>query len=183
MVQKDSLGRKHRSNLAILRLDPTKTPLVLIACGSFSPITFLHMRMFEMARDHAKLHTQYEVVGAYLSPVSDQYKKAGLAPALHRYHMCRLACLKASDWLMVDPWEIVQPTYSKTADVLDHFEHELNEIRGGVTVIQAPGTASTSSVPLKRKVKIMLLAGSDLILTMSEPKVWDPQDVRTCIAV
>lgn len=29
--------------------NPTRTPLVLIACGSFSPITFLHLRMFEMA--------------------------------------------------------------------------------------------------------------------------------------
>lgn len=29
--------------------DSARTPLVLIACGSFSPITFLHLRMFEMA--------------------------------------------------------------------------------------------------------------------------------------
>lgn len=29
--------------------DSSRTPLVLIACGSFSPITFLHLRMFEMA--------------------------------------------------------------------------------------------------------------------------------------
>lgn len=29
--------------------DGSRTPLVLIACGSFSPITFLHLRMFEMA--------------------------------------------------------------------------------------------------------------------------------------
>ncbi|PHH63877.1 hypothetical protein CDD81_5325 [Ophiocordyceps australis] len=31
-----------------------RTPLVLVACGSFSPVTFLHMRMFPMARDHAR---------------------------------------------------------------------------------------------------------------------------------
>ena len=26
--------------------DGSKTPLLLIACGSFSPITYLHLRMF-----------------------------------------------------------------------------------------------------------------------------------------
>ena len=64
--------------------DPSKTPLLLVACGSFSPITFLHLRMFVMADDYTKHNTQYEVVGGYLSPVSDAYKKQGLAVAEHR---------------------------------------------------------------------------------------------------
>src|SRR5579871_6025475 len=34
--------------------DPSKTPLLLVACGSFSPITFLHLRMFIMAGDYVK---------------------------------------------------------------------------------------------------------------------------------
>jgi nicotinamide mononucleotide adenylyltransferase len=65
--------------------DSSKTPLLLVACGSFSPITYLHLRMFEMAADYAKFSTNFEVVGGYLSPVSDAYKKAGLATADHRY--------------------------------------------------------------------------------------------------
>lgn len=64
--------------------DPSKTPLLLVACGSFSPITFLHLRMFVMAADHVKFSTDFEIVGGYLSPVSDAYKKAGLASAEHR---------------------------------------------------------------------------------------------------
>ncbi|XP_066477255.1 nicotinamide/nicotinic acid mononucleotide adenylyltransferase 3 isoform X2 [Tiliqua scincoides] len=28
------------------------TPLLLLACGSFNPITNMHMRLFELARDH-----------------------------------------------------------------------------------------------------------------------------------
>lgn len=58
--------------------DPSKTPLLLVACGSFSPITFLHLRMFVMAGDYVKHNTEFEVVGGYLSPVSDAYKKQGL---------------------------------------------------------------------------------------------------------
>lgn len=76
----------------------TRTPLVLVACGSFSPITFLHLRMFEMAADHAKFHTNFEVVGAYLSAVGDAYKKKGLAKAEHRISMCTLAT-EHNNWI------------------------------------------------------------------------------------
>ena len=64
--------------------NPDKQPLVLVACGSFSPITFLHLRMFEMAVDYVRQNTDYEIVAGYLSPVSDQYKKPGLLSAHHR---------------------------------------------------------------------------------------------------
>lgn len=64
--------------------DPDKTPLLLVACGSFSPITNLHLRMFVMAADYVKFSTEFELIGGYLSPVSDAYRKAGLASAQHR---------------------------------------------------------------------------------------------------
>ena len=64
--------------------DDSKTPVVLVACGSFSPVTYLHLRMFEMAKDYIRHNTDFEVVGAYLSPVSDMYKKPGLLSARHR---------------------------------------------------------------------------------------------------
>lgn len=64
--------------------DPNKTPIVLIACGSFSPVTYLHLRMFEMAKDYVRQNTDFEIVGGYLSPVSDQYKKPGLLAGRHR---------------------------------------------------------------------------------------------------
>jgi nicotinamide mononucleotide adenylyltransferase len=67
----------------ILR-DPQKTPVVLVACGSFSPVTYLHLRMFEMAKDYVRQNTDFEIVGGYLSPVSDMYKKPGLLSARHR---------------------------------------------------------------------------------------------------
>lgn len=124
--------------------------------------------MFEMARDHARHHTDFEVVAGYLSLVNDAYKKPGLAPACHRYEMCKLACDETSDWLMVDPWEASQKEYAPTARVLDHFDHELNQVRGGVVC------ASTGQ---RRPVRIVLLAGSDLIQTMSEPGLWAEEDV------
>jgi nicotinamide mononucleotide adenylyltransferase len=65
--------------------DPSRTPVVLVCCGSFSPITCLHMRIFEMASDFVTFNTTFEVVGGYFSPVSDAYGKLGLESAEHRY--------------------------------------------------------------------------------------------------
>ncbi|ODV76535.1 uncharacterized protein CYBJADRAFT_165804 [Cyberlindnera jadinii NRRL Y-1542] len=148
--------------------NPNKQPLVIVACGSFSPITYLHLRMFEMAMDAIREQTRFEVLGGYYSPVSDNYKKRGLAPASHRVRMCELACERTSSWLMVDAWESLQPTYTRTAKVLDHFNEEINVKRGGV--LTADGT--------KRGVKVMLLAGGDLIESMGEPNVWADDDLH-----
>ncbi|KAH9485503.1 Nicotinamide/nicotinic acid mononucleotide adenylyltransferase 1 [Psilocybe cubensis] len=153
--------------LSTVLQNPNKTPIVLVACGSFSPVTYLHLRMFEMAKDYVRQNTDFEILGGYLSPVSDMYKKPGLLSARHRVNMCTLAAEDSDTWLMVDPWEAFQ-SYQRTAIVLDHFDHEINTVLGGVQ------TASGE----KRKVRIMLLAGSDLIGTMSEPGVWSYSDLE-----
>ncbi|KAL9113877.1 MAG: hypothetical protein Q9227_002011 [Pyrenula ochraceoflavens] len=147
--------------------DPTKTPLCLVACGSFSPVTFLHLRMFTMAQDYVKFSTDFEIVGGYFSPVSDAYKKAGLASAEHRVAMCQLAIDRSADKLMVDPWEANSIEYKPTAEVLDHFEYEINDIRKGIDA----GDGS------RKNVRIALLAGADLVQTMSTPGVWSEPDL------
>ncbi|KAK6453902.1 NAD(+) salvage pathway [Scheffersomyces xylosifermentans] len=154
--------------LATTLSDDSKYPLVIVACGSFSPVTYLHLRMFEMALDAISEQTRFEVIGGYYSPVSSNYKKQGLAPAHHRVRMCELACERTSSWLMVDAWESLQPKYTRTALVLDHFNEEINIKRGGIQTKSGE----------KRGVKIMLLAGGDLIESMGEPDVWADQDLH-----
>ncbi|KAI9733939.1 MAG: hypothetical protein M1834_002594 [Cirrosporium novae-zelandiae] len=147
--------------------DSTKEPLVLVACGSFSPITFLHLRMFEIARDFVRLNANYEIIGGYLSPVSDAYKKSSLVGAHHRIKMCEAAVSSASDAIMTDSWEASQKEYQPTAQVLDHFDHEINEVRGGIETYCGE----------RRHVRIALLAGADLMQTMSTPGVWSDKDL------
>ncbi|KAK4248546.1 hypothetical protein C7999DRAFT_31040 [Corynascus novoguineensis] len=162
--------------LKLRQTQPGKTPLVLVACGSFSPITFLHLRMFEMASDFVRFNTDFEVCGGYLSPVSDAYKKVGLAPGHHRVNMCARA-VEHSSWLMVDPFETLnrnekgEPQYVPTAKVLRHFDHEINTVLGGIE-----GTDGQ-----KRKARISLLAGADLVMSMGEPGLWAPQDLDTIL--
>ncbi len=183
--------------------DSTKQPIVLVACGSFNPVTYLHLRMFEIAADFVRQNTDFEVVGGYLSPVSDMYKKPELLNATHRWvivtyrlkeyklntnyimaiceisvAMCNIAASQASNWLMVDSWEALQ-SYQRTAVVLDHFNHELNTAIGGIVaeVCDHEGRRDTQ----KRRINIMLLTGSDMMNTMSEPGVWS--DIDVCFVI
>ena len=81
--------------------------------------------------------------------------------------MCQLAIDRTSNWLMVDSWEAEQKEYQPTAVVLDHFEHEINNIRKGIEATNGE----------RKHVRIALLAGADLIQTMSTPGVWSEKDL------
>jgi nicotinamide mononucleotide adenylyltransferase len=94
-------------------------------------------------------------VAGYFSPVGDSYKKAGLAPAYHRVRMLDLAC-ETEERIMVDRYEALQSEYVRTAEVLDHFEEQLNRIGGGVEDVEGN----------KVSIKIALLVGADLLHTM-----------------
>ncbi|KAJ3319120.1 hypothetical protein HDV06_006679 [Boothiomyces sp. JEL0866] len=142
--------------------DTSKTPLVVVACGSYSPVTYLHLRMFEMAYDYIQ-DTNFEIIGGYFSPVSDAYAKPGLAPWQHRVNMCTLAC-QDSTWIMVDSWEPSQVDYIRTAKVLDHFNEYLNK-DGGLLADNE-----------RKHIRIVLLAGGDLIQSFAVPNLWKEQD-------
>nr|GMC53412.1 nicotinamide/nicotinic acid mononucleotide adenylyltransferase isoform X2 [Ipomoea batatas] len=121
----------------------------------------MHLRCFELARD--ALNSQgFCVIGGYMSPVNDAYKKKGLISAKHRIAMCLLAC-KSSDFVMVDPWEASQITYQRSLTVLSRIKTSLLD----------SGLASSDSL------KVMLLCGSDLLESLSTPGVWIPEQVRT----
>lgn len=96
--------RFNAEKLAPIDPEDPRQPLVLVACGSFSPMTFLHMRMFEMAKDQIEASRRYQLLGGFVSPVSDAYRKPGLVEAKHRVTMCELG-LKHSTWINVDRWE------------------------------------------------------------------------------
>jgi nicotinamide mononucleotide adenylyltransferase len=86
---------------------------------------------------------------------------------LHSLAMCQLAVDESSDWLMIDPWEALHKEYQPTAVVLDHIDHEINVVRQGVDC--GNGT--------RKQVRVALLAGADLIHTMSTPGVWSDKDL------
>ncbi|GAU28307.1 hypothetical protein TSUD_256350 [Trifolium subterraneum] len=135
--------------------------VVLVATGSFNPPTFMHLRMFELARD-ALNSKGYCVIGGYMSPVNDAYKKKNLISADHRIQLCHLAC-RSSEFVMVDPWEANQSTYQRTLTVLSRVH----------TSICETGLVSRESL------KVMLVCGSDLLHSFSIPGFWIPKQVKS----
>ncbi|KAK9743072.1 hypothetical protein RND81_03G215100 [Saponaria officinalis] len=139
-----------------------KRCVILVSTGSFNPPTFMHLRMFELARD-ALNSEGYHVIGAYMSPVNDAYEKKGLICAEHRIQMCQLAC-ESSDFVMVDPWEGRQSTYQRTLTVLSRVKNSLCK----------NGLVSEGSL------KVMLVCGSDLLESFRK-SFWIPEQVQDIV--
>eukprot|EP01108_Squamamoeba_japonica_P005808 TRINITY_DN4698_c0_g1_i1.p1 TRINITY_DN4698_c0_g1~~TRINITY_DN4698_c0_g1_i1.p1 ORF type:complete len:252 (+),score=48.94 TRINITY_DN4698_c0_g1_i1:41-757(+) len=143
----------------------SREPTVIISCGSFSPITFLHLRLFEMARDELQ-GANADVLGGFASPVADAYGKKGLAAAEHRLAMVD-AALASSDWIALDTFEASQSEWTPTRQVLDHFQQKIDE-HCGVS-------------PTGAKVRVRLVCGSDLLDSFNTPDLWKPSDMRTIL--
>ena len=162
---------------------PGKTPLVLVACGSFSPITVLHPQLFAMAQKHIRDKSHYSVVASYLSPVSDAYKKTDLAPAKDRLRMCELA-VEGTD-VMVDSWEAEQvdeatgePVYTSTVDVMRHIDREINKDTNSSSLASNDGRQHNHS---GERIHVALLIGADVAVTMADESVWPREDLDVIV--
>lgn len=141
-----------------------KKPVVLVSCGSFSPITYLHLRMFEMARDHLN-STGWDVLGGFASPVSDGYGKKDLATADDRFEMVRRALL-TSDWVSLDRWEGSKEQWTRTQLTLEHFQQQVDAACGSHH---------------GARVRVQLLCGSDLLDSFNTPNLWLPEDMTAIL--
>jgi nicotinamide mononucleotide adenylyltransferase len=70
---------------------------------------------------------------------------------------------------MVDPWEAMQKDYQRTVVVLDRFDREINAALGG-------GVEATDGK--RKRVRIALVAGADLIQSMLVPGLWSEPDIN-----
>ncbi|XP_048845310.1 nicotinamide/nicotinic acid mononucleotide adenylyltransferase 3 [Brienomyrus brachyistius] len=154
-----------------------RIPLVLLACGSFNPITNQHMRLFELARDHMHHTGRFRVVGGIVSPVSDSYGKRGLVPAHHRVAMARLA-LHSSDWVTVDDWESRQPDWTETIVTLRHHLQKLLGQQPSAADLQMPHSSLEGS---SEPPQLKLLCGADFLDTFRVPGLWREEHVEELV--
>ncbi|XP_007945705.1 nicotinamide/nicotinic acid mononucleotide adenylyltransferase 3 [Orycteropus afer afer] len=152
-------------------------PVVLLACGSFNPITNMHLRLFEVARDHLHQTGKYQVIEGIISPVNDKYKKKDLVVARHRVAMARLA-LQTSDWIRVDAWESEQPQWMETVKVLRHHHSEL--LLRSQSQTEGPGDKAFSPAPAAVP-KLKLLCGADVLKTFQTPNLWKDAHIQEIV--
>nr|XP_020760748.1 nicotinamide/nicotinic acid mononucleotide adenylyltransferase 3 isoform X1 [Odocoileus virginianus texanus] len=155
----------------------SRIPVVLLACGSFNPITNMHLRLFEVARDHLHQTGRYQVIGGIISPVNDNYGKKDLVPARHRVAMARLA-LQTSDWIRVDSWESEQAQWMETIKVLRHHHSELLR---SLPRMEDPDQGSASSPTSAAVPELKLLCGADILKTFQTPNLWKDTHIQEIV--
>ncbi|KAM6223884.1 nicotinamide/nicotinic acid mononucleotide adenylyltransferase 3 [Rhynchocyon petersi] len=154
----------------------SRIPVVLLACGSFNPITNMHLRLFEVARDHLHQTGNYQVIEGIISPVNDNYKKKDLVAAQHRVAMAQLA-LQTSDWIRVDPWESEQAQWMETVQVLRHHHSELLR---SLPQTEGPGHKAASPAPAAVP-ELKLLCGADVLKTFQTPNLWKDAHIQEIV--
>ncbi|KAJ5071983.1 nicotinamide/nicotinic acid mononucleotide adenylyltransferase 2 [Anaeramoeba ignava] len=142
-----------KQKLQLKKIEKDKINRVLIFCGSFNPPTIGHLRVLEDIANHFSLLDQ-NIIGGYISPVNQKYKKKDLTVGDYRIEMCDLAT-KSSSWIMLDPWEALQDEYIRTKISLEHFQKEIDTI--------------LEKEKIEEKVKVSLVCGSDVIESMIAP--------------
>ncbi|XP_063675237.1 uncharacterized protein LOC134811993 [Bolinopsis microptera] len=139
-----------------------RSQVVLILCGSFNPLTFTHLRVLEMAKDQITAKSGVSVVGGLISPAHDEYsrQKDTLISAKHRIKMIRLTLSEQEDkWVQLWDWEVNQPGWRCTSEVLLESERACRQIYGA-------------------GVRVMLVCGIDMLKKMADPECWAPIDVE-----
>ncbi|KRZ79404.1 Nicotinamide mononucleotide adenylyltransferase 1 [Trichinella papuae] len=160
--------------------------VMLVSCGSFNPPTFMHLRMFELAKNYLQANTNCYAFAGMMSPVNCLYKKKDLISGEHRLAMCRQAT-SSSDWIFVDPWECEQKQWSRTVLVLRHARELLKSVK---ETSETPATyTALLNICMRHKEKlmegnncqIMLLCGADFLESFSVPGLWASEDIEEIV--
>ncbi|EDO48825.1 predicted protein [Nematostella vectensis] len=139
----------------------TTKKVVLLSCGCFNPVTHMHLRLFELARDTLHRTGFFTVVEGIFSPAHDAYKKKDLVASQHRLAMCNLA-VKTSSWLRVDDWESKQDGWSTTKTVLNYMTEQARKKHDNSCTVK-------------------LLCGADLLESFAVPGLWLDSDIESIV--
>ncbi|KPI93676.1 Nicotinamide mononucleotide adenylyltransferase 1 [Papilio xuthus] len=171
--------------------------VVLMACGSFSPPTYMHLRMFEIARDYMHNLGLGTIVGGIMSPVHDAYGKKDLVAAQHRISMLQLA-LRTSGWIKVSEWETQQSGWTRTKLSLQYHQDAINSHLMGQEMSDPPPWLPDDILNVNSidepdnlmeklngnsddRITIKLLCGADLLESFATPGLWSDEDLETIV--
>ncbi|XP_050675062.1 nicotinamide/nicotinic acid mononucleotide adenylyltransferase 1 isoform X2 [Leptidea sinapis] len=172
--------------------------VVLVACGSFSPPTYMHLRLFEIAKDYMHSFGLGTIVGGIVSPVHDAYGKKDLVPAPHRIEMLKLS-LKSSSWVKVSEWETQQAGWSRTRVSLQYHQDTINKHKSSHNLNEDPPSWLPDDIlnvnnidepdnlnqmlngNVSDDVTVKLLCGADLLESFATPGLWSDEDLETIL--
>ncbi|ORC87711.1 nicotinamide mononucleotide adenylyltransferase [Trypanosoma theileri] len=164
---------------------------VVVMCGSFNPMHVAHIAMYEAACDtllnkkyndnsekkeasvSRKNDSKIVVVGGFVSPVNDHYKKEELRPFAQRSAICA-ASLREHPSLALDEWEGLQPNYVRTFYVLEHLQES---VQRWYETDASPNEEQLAWVR-QHPVRVVFLCGGDLFSSFLRPGCWPLELLR-----
>ncbi|XP_012281424.1 nicotinamide/nicotinic acid mononucleotide adenylyltransferase 3 [Orussus abietinus] len=163
--------------------------IILMSCGCYNPPTNMHLRMFEVAKDHLHRMGTHAVVGGIISPAHDGYGKRDLASASHRCAMLKLA-LKNNDWVRVSTWETRQNCWMRTKLSLQYHQSVLNSVVSDTNGIKHYAEQEDLEwIPENVKnnannapIQIKLLCGADLLESFEVPGLWIDEEIDAIVS-
>uniref|UniRef100_A0A2I3GXS6 Nicotinamide/nicotinic acid mononucleotide adenylyltransferase 3 n=1 Tax=Nomascus leucogenys TaxID=61853 RepID=A0A2I3GXS6_NOMLE len=164
-----------------------KTVVVLLACGSFNPVTNMYLRLFELAKDCMNWTGRQRIVKGIISPVGDAYKKKGLIPAHHQVIMAELAT-KNSKLVEADTRKNFQKEWIETVKMLRHYQDKLEagdcDHQQNSPTLERQDSSQKKSLEPKTKgaPKVTLLCGADLLESFGVPNFWKSEDITQIMA-
>ncbi|XP_068625644.1 nicotinamide/nicotinic acid mononucleotide adenylyltransferase 1 [Battus philenor] len=172
--------------------------IVLMACGSFSPPTYMHLRMFEIARDYIHSLGLGTIVGGIASPVHDAYGKKDLVAAQHRISMLQLA-VRSSGWIKVSEWETQQSGWTRTKVSLQYHQDAINSHLANQEISDPPSWIPDDILNVNNidepdnlmeklngnvedgRITVKLLCGADLLESFATPGLWSDEDLEIIV--
>ncbi|XP_060531180.1 nicotinamide/nicotinic acid mononucleotide adenylyltransferase 3 [Cylas formicarius] len=157
--------------------------VVLLACGCFNPPTNMHLRMFEIAKDHLQEVNKCEVVGGIISPVHDSYGKKDLESSTHRLNMINLA-LQDNNWIKLSDWEANQETWSRTKQILQYHQNHINSVlhSNEDNLNEADFKWLPEDIRYHNAgITVKLLCGADLLESFGTPGLWSDDDIEAIV--
>lgn len=177
----------------------SQAKIVLMACGSFSPPTYMHLRMFEIAKDYIHSLGLGTVVGGIVSPVHDAYGKKDLVAAHHRISMLKLA-LRSSSWIKISEWETQQDGWTRTRMCMQYHQEKINQhmALSGINDTDAPSWLPDDVLNVNNidepdnlmerlngnqagGIVVKLLCGADLLQSFATPGLWSDEDMEAIV--
>ena len=153
---------------------------ILISCGSFNPPTIMHLRLFELAKDHLQ-GCGWNVLGGIMSPVVDNFKI--MKPSLkvsynHRVKMVELA-LESYDFVRCSKWESEQDHWPRIGEILQEHLKQINQVldTSNNYTDKFPHLPD-SLVGLNSTVKLFMIGGGDFLEGFSVPNLWKDEDIE-----
>ena len=127
-----------------------KTDIVLLSAGSFNPVTNGHLSMFTHTTN--EIQHRFNVIKSFISPVNQEYGKAGLIDSVHRVKMCHLGTINSK--IEISDWESLQ-----TPEEMKKLREEYN---CDISFKGVPTAAVINHIRESNKLPVGFICGADL---------------------